>query len=219
MTDAAEPAGFVAGSRYRQAVCSYLADEGASIPSDIAEATELAQPHVSRALSELREAGVVELLVPESTTKGRLYDLTETGERSMALLRGRRPLAVAVADEETFPEPELVSRVRETHGAHLRAVGVRERGAETVTFREGLDGTADGVDLELVVDCLWGRTCGGRGPSGTPPGGQTDYVACGLAGETLIRVCGDQREVAVSLLPGFDGTVRDLARTCREVVS
>lgn len=56
-------------------------EDGAAIPSDIGRAVESNQDQVSRALSDLREQGVVELLVSEDRRKGRLYGLTEKGEK------------------------------------------------------------------------------------------------------------------------------------------
>lgn len=69
----------VAASGNRSAVLAALTEQEAT-PSTIAEQSPLKLPHVSRALSELREVGLVELLVPEETRKGRLYGITEKGE-------------------------------------------------------------------------------------------------------------------------------------------
>lgn len=73
-----ETAGFIISSRYRiQAVRSL--HERPSTPSGIAEQFDVSIAHVSRALGELRERELVELLVPEDRKKGRIYGLTEEG--------------------------------------------------------------------------------------------------------------------------------------------
>lgn len=69
---------YVISSRYRIATLRRLA-EGPATPSRIAEETELSVAHVSRALQELADHSVVELLVSEDRKKGRVYGVTEKG--------------------------------------------------------------------------------------------------------------------------------------------
>lgn len=69
----------VISSGYRQAVITEL-QSGPATPSTIAENTDKEIAHVSRALTDLRNADLVELIVPESQKKGRLYDLTQDGK-------------------------------------------------------------------------------------------------------------------------------------------
>jgi DNA-binding MarR family transcriptional regulator len=71
---------FVISSRYRIATLRRLSD-GPATPSLIADETDLSIAHVSRALQELRKRSVVELLVPEDRRKGRIYGITEKGDR------------------------------------------------------------------------------------------------------------------------------------------
>ncbi|MFW5919692.1 MAG: ArsR family transcriptional regulator [Halodesulfurarchaeum sp.] len=73
-----EVVGYVVSSTYRVQVLQRLADSPAP-PSTIADDTDCAVSHVSRALQDLRERGLVDLLVPESRKKGRIYGITETG--------------------------------------------------------------------------------------------------------------------------------------------
>jgi DNA-binding transcriptional ArsR family regulator len=73
--------GFVISSQYRVAVVRHLA-EGPATPSRIAAEEGYRVAHVSKALSALRDRSVVELLVPEERTKGRIYGLTPKGERT-----------------------------------------------------------------------------------------------------------------------------------------
>lgn len=70
--------GFVVSSTYRVRVLQRLADSPAP-PSTIATDTDCAVSHVSRALQDLRERGLVDLLVPESRKKGRIYGITDSG--------------------------------------------------------------------------------------------------------------------------------------------
>lgn len=73
-----ERAGDVIASQYRTAVLKRLAGSPA-IPSKIAAQTGVDISHVSRALSQLREDDLVELLVAEERRKGRVYGITEEG--------------------------------------------------------------------------------------------------------------------------------------------
>lgn len=79
MTDDWNDIGFVISSDYRVTVLRRL-DEGPATPSQIAGEWDVAITHVSRALKELRERDLVELLVPENRRKGRVYGITEKGE-------------------------------------------------------------------------------------------------------------------------------------------
>jgi DNA-binding HxlR family transcriptional regulator len=70
----------VKASHYRTKAVRSLSDAPMT-PSEVADDHDLEEmAHVSRALSELCEAGLVELLVDEGTKKGRIYGLTEAGE-------------------------------------------------------------------------------------------------------------------------------------------
>lgn len=69
----------VIASGYRVTVVEALEEKPAT-PSAIADESGQDVTHVSRALRELKDLGLVELLVPEDTKKGRVYGLTEKGE-------------------------------------------------------------------------------------------------------------------------------------------
>lgn len=71
---------YVISSRYRIATLRRLAD-GPATPSRIADDTSLSVAHVSRALQELREHTLVELLVSEDRKKGRVYGITDRGNQ------------------------------------------------------------------------------------------------------------------------------------------
>lgn len=71
---------YVISSRYRIATLKRLSDSPAT-PSRIAEDTDLSVAHVSRALQELRDHELTELLVSENRKKGRVYGITDHGEK------------------------------------------------------------------------------------------------------------------------------------------
>jgi len=76
---------YIVASDYRLAVVESL-NEGMATPSTICEfhggREEIALAHVSRALGQLKDKGMVDLLVPEDTQKGRIYGLTEQGQEA-----------------------------------------------------------------------------------------------------------------------------------------
>jgi DNA-binding MarR family transcriptional regulator len=69
---------FVISSRYRVVSMQRLSD-GPATPSQIAQDEEVGLSHVSRALQELRDRGLVTLLVSDNRNKGRVYGLTDAG--------------------------------------------------------------------------------------------------------------------------------------------
>lgn len=70
---------YVTRSKYRLDVMEVLL-RGASTPATISKQADIKASYVSRALRELREKNVVELLVAEGTQKGRIHGLTAVGE-------------------------------------------------------------------------------------------------------------------------------------------
>lgn len=70
--------GYVVSSKYRVIVLQRLTESPAP-PSTIADDANCTVSHISRALQELRNRGLVELLVPESRKKGRIYGITDEG--------------------------------------------------------------------------------------------------------------------------------------------
>ena len=79
MTDEWDKVSYVISSRYRVATLDRL-QVGPATPSRIATDTDLTIAHVSRALQELQEEGLVTLLVSEDRRKGRVYGMTEQGD-------------------------------------------------------------------------------------------------------------------------------------------
>ena len=72
--------GFLTTSYYRRHVAEELRN-GPATPSTLAEELDVDIAHVSRALTQMRERDVVELLVPEERKKGRFYGITGEGEQ------------------------------------------------------------------------------------------------------------------------------------------
>lgn len=70
-------------SKYRQAVVAELG-EGPTNPSQIASNNGVAPPHISRALGELAERGIVES--HGSGSRSKLYSLTAFGEEVLAVV-------------------------------------------------------------------------------------------------------------------------------------
>ena len=70
---------FVKRSQYRQRVLISL-DGNVLMPKEIAKRSDIKTNHVSKVLSELKNKGLVELINPEAR-KGRLYRLTDKGEK------------------------------------------------------------------------------------------------------------------------------------------
>lgn len=70
--------GFVISSRYRILALRRLA-VGPATPSQIASDEGVGIAHISRALQDLKERTLVDLLVSDDRKKGRVYGLTEHG--------------------------------------------------------------------------------------------------------------------------------------------
>jgi DNA-binding MarR family transcriptional regulator len=69
---------YVISSQYRVETMKRLS-EGPATPSLIASDQQMDIAHISRALQELKQSGLVTLLVSEDRKKGRVYGITERG--------------------------------------------------------------------------------------------------------------------------------------------
>ena len=76
---------FIISSRYRIAVIDRLA-AGPATPSLIADEADDHMAHISRAISELRDESLVELLVSEDRRKGRVYGMTDRAQASWEII-------------------------------------------------------------------------------------------------------------------------------------
>ena len=70
---------YVQRSKYRQNVLKAL-DGNVLMPKEIAERSSIKSNHISKVLSELKSKGLVEC-INEEARKGRLYRLTQDGEK------------------------------------------------------------------------------------------------------------------------------------------
>lgn len=70
----------VSGAPNRRAVLGDVVQHGPARNMDIAERTGLKKQRVSEALGTLTDVGATEVVTPEGTHIGRLYDATAVGE-------------------------------------------------------------------------------------------------------------------------------------------
>jgi len=129
---------YILNSKYRRHVLVQLADESAATPTEIAGAAGIRRPHVSRALTELRERDVVDLRVPEYRSTGRYYGLTDAGREAWVRVK---PKIRSVDWRRTDPDDERVQRVveiaRDACGDDLRTVCVYDGERVDIVRNEG----------------------------------------------------------------------------------
>ncbi|MFC6825607.1 winged helix-turn-helix domain-containing protein [Halopelagius fulvigenes] len=217
MSETWDAAGYIASSRYRLAVCKLLARNGPDLPSRIAEELDLAQPHVSRALSELRERDIVELLVPESQQKGRLYGLTGDGQAALARLRGQA-VNVEFVDESRFPHANLLDYLLDAHESELRlAISHHEDRTDVYLAADAAARTHDEESISSLVASLETDGCDGVESSVV---GRTTFVVRGLEGATLVQLPTDcDEDVFLSLERGADVSVESFVENCQAHLS
>ncbi|AFK19190.1 ArsR family transcriptional regulator [Haloferax mediterranei ATCC 33500] len=220
MTDAWDSAGYIASSRYRRAVCRYLSEHGSGLPSRIAAETNLAQPHVSRALSELREREIVELLVPESQQKGRLYGLTDLGELAYERVALDQEAEVTVVDPGNFPSPELIEELELSYGDSLRAVVWCEPVQTWVRFfSPSLADRYDEETMKTLVSTLTNEEALDE-PLAELSIGAPDLVAFAIEETLVVRIpLDDEVKLLVSLDVEFDTVISDLRETCQQLTT
>lgn len=76
-----EDAAFVVSSPNRTTVLQRLSN-GNAIPSQIKDDTGLEYSRITEAMKSLRSRGLVELLVPEDTERGRIYGIKDRGKKA-----------------------------------------------------------------------------------------------------------------------------------------
>lgn len=130
-------AAFVLNSRYRRIVLEALAFNEQATPQEIADHTEDRRPHISRALSELRDKDIVELRVPEHEQIGRYYGLTEIGESVWEQVKSRiRPIEWTVVDPETPQQQALLAFAEDHFGDALRFIGEHRDGVIELIYAD-----------------------------------------------------------------------------------
>jgi DNA-binding MarR family transcriptional regulator len=140
---------FVVSSGYRERVLASLSTKP-RLPGQLADETDLRLAHVSRALRELSDRGLVECLTPEVKARGRLYGLTAQGSVLLAHLRESDPLRgpSKVPDANRFT---FVPKIRGSSVLRLMRYLETARGGGAVT--EALKGWA--VDPRGLSDDTW----------------------------------------------------------------
>lgn len=132
-TDDAES--YILSSTYRSHVLEHLAETGRATPKEIADSVDIARPHISRALSELQEKGLVELRVSEARTVGRYYGLTERGKEAWPLIkRAIRNVEWTVERPSTPDMRSVVELAKDEFGDQLRCVGRYDGDAVTICY-------------------------------------------------------------------------------------
>jgi DNA-binding MarR family transcriptional regulator len=101
---AAEP-GEMMPSAGLVSVCDDLSRHEATTVGEIADRTDLAQSLVSKVVSELREAGVVEITPDGSDRRRSLVRFTQSARAELFVARGRRSIEEALARQ--FPQARL----------------------------------------------------------------------------------------------------------------
>ncbi|QOS12778.1 HTH domain protein [Haloferax gibbonsii] len=141
---------FVLSSKYRKHVLKGLARATLATPTELAENTELQRSHLSRAISELREEGIVKLHAPEERTVGRYYGLTDFGEAAWEHLRTD---IIHVEWQDADPTSETSCRFVETVtqllGDKLRFVGMYDGASARLLYADD-DARSEYTEQELT---------------------------------------------------------------------
>lgn len=204
MTDNWDDVSYIQRSKYRRDVVRTLA-AGSATPSDIAHAHAYAQPHVSRALNELRDRDLVELLVPEDQARGRYYGLTDDGRAAWENLSEALIPTVLTHRDPTETEADLLSLFRDRTDGALRALARSEN--DRVAFLHERSDVAERLqgDRDERLASLF--TLGSHDDAE-----RLDYEVLGTGDLTLIRLYpGDDGHLAASFDPDGAARLSDLA--------
>ena len=136
---------FVVSSGYRERVLTGLAPKP-KVPRQLAEETDLRIVHVSRALRELSDRGLVECLTPEVKARGRLYGLTPDGAALLAELNGSQRYVTP-----TVREAHPVGFVPKIRGSSVLRYLRRTRGHDVVADAIG----TWSVDADELTEDTW----------------------------------------------------------------
>lgn len=208
---------YVGRSKYRERIAAHLYDHGAAAPSEIADAAGYALPHVSRALAQLRDEGLVELLVSEDQHHGRLYGLTDTGRGAVEhLRRDRLASRMTVSAPEQFTDQELLSFLRDELGGSLRRVERYTDDTAEVTFvRSELCGeTIDDHLLLTELALAWRRQVPDEAVRSF---GEEEYMVEGFESILALYPFPDEEShYAVSADASVEVSVRSLVEQCFE---
>ena len=188
MTDEWDLIGYVRSSQYRNATVHHLHNYGPSLPSEIADGEDHALPHVSRALSELRDRDVVDLLVSEERQRGRIYGLTDRGRKiADRVLRDIDEITYTIVEQDAFEHPELLSYLVATVGSALQGVTTSSGGnafevvlpgRDDETVSDALEETIHFVCRDLWLECQAVIDCFGS----------CRYTISGFAEQTVVQL-------------------------------
>ncbi len=139
---------FVVSSGYREKVLTSLAPKP-KVPRQLAGETDLRIAHVSRALRELSDRGLVECLTPEVRARGRLYGLTPDGAALLAELNGSRRYVTPTV--RAAPAEGFVPKIRGSSVVRVLEFMRKTRG------RAAVDGAIQSwsVDPDHVTEDTW----------------------------------------------------------------
>ncbi len=154
-----EDVSFVVNSQYRLDTVIQLGRDGPATPTEIADAHEHSQPHISRCLSELQANDLVELLVDEDQRRGRFYGLTAQGEAVWQMIQDRLDTPVwEFADPAGTPYEDIVSFLHRKLGDAFRVGGtIDQQDVKIYHIRDEVrneltDGQIDQLLGDLLVE-------------------------------------------------------------------
>lgn len=194
----AEVDAYLMSSRYRQTVLEHLGTDGPTAPKEIAAATDERRPHISRALGELEDEGVVELRVDEDRRVERYYGLTDEGEAAWERLRDEiRHVPWSVEPPGDSVSTRIVQATEAELGDDLRCVLGYD--GERVRFRYVADGILEQYTDEEIERAIQSFVFDHRLDSVTMPHETVRSEAITFTEFSLVRVGrGDSRRFAVT---------------------
>jgi len=139
---------YVASSTYREKVLGSLAQRP-KLPKQLSQDTGLRIVHVSRALRELRDKGLVICLTPETKRRGRLYGITSGGSALVAYIRTSSHRYLPGG--ESVPAIGFVPKIRATLALQCTALLRSTKGVGAT--RDALLGWS--VDPDRITNETW----------------------------------------------------------------
>ena len=187
----AEVDAYLMSSTYRQTVLEHLGTEGPTTPKELASATGEPRPHISRALSELEDEGVVELRVDEDRRVGRYYGLTDEGDAAWERLRDEiRHVPWSVEPPDYAVSARIVEAADTELGDALRSVLSYD--GERVRFLHVADGILEQYTDEEIERSIQSFVFDHRLDSVTMPHETVRSEAITFTEFSLVRIGGGE---------------------------
>ncbi|KTG11720.1 MarR family winged helix-turn-helix transcriptional regulator [Haloferax profundi] len=140
---------FVLNSKYRKYVIENLARATLATPTEIAEKSDCHRPHISRAVSELRDENIVELSVSDDRTVGRYYCLTDTGEQLWDNIKDKiQQVNWQIVEPDSDIDTSFVDVAHNELGKKLRFIGKYDGESASILYADP-DAVAEYTDEEL----------------------------------------------------------------------